>query len=70
MLTTRQVAERLGVTVARVPALIAAGRLPCQQFGRDHLIREENVKMVENRKPGCPRKFPAPAASEPEEKAA
>lgn len=70
LLTTRQVAERLGVTLARVRALIAAGRLPSQQFGRDHLIKEEDVKLVENRKPGRPRKSPAPLADEPEEKAA
>jgi excisionase family DNA binding protein len=56
MLTTPQVAERLGVTVRRVQALIKAGRLPSQQFGRDHLIKEGDLKLVENRKPGRPRK--------------
>lgn len=71
LLTTRQVAERLGVTLARVRALIAAGRLPSQQFGRDHLIKEEDVKLVENRKPGRPRKTPALAVEDgTEEKAA
>jgi excisionase family DNA binding protein len=56
LLTTPQVAERLGVTVRRVQALIKDGRLPSQQFGRDHLIREGDLKLVENRKPGRPRK--------------
>lgn len=56
MLTTPQVAERLGVTVRRVQALIKAGRLPSQQFGRDHLVKESDLKLVENRKPGRPRK--------------
>jgi excisionase family DNA binding protein len=56
LLTTPQVAERLGVTVRRVQALIKEGRLPSQQFGRDHLIRESDLKLVENRKPGRPRK--------------
>ena len=54
MLTTPQVAERLGVGVRRVQALIAAGRLPSQQFGRDHLIREKDLKLVANRTPGRP----------------
>ena len=56
LLTTPQVAERLGVTVRRVQALIKDGRLPSQQFGRDHLIRESDLKLVQNRKPGRPRK--------------
>ena len=60
MLTTPQVAERLGVTVRRVQALIAAGRLPSQQFGRDHLIIESDLRLVEDRKPGRPSKEGAP----------
>lgn len=56
MLTTPEVAERLGVTVRRVQALIKDGRLPSQQFGRDHLIKESDLKLVENRKPGRPKK--------------
>ncbi|MBD0370314.1 MAG: helix-turn-helix domain-containing protein [Pyrinomonadaceae bacterium] len=54
MLTTREVAEELKVSQARVRALIAAGRLPSQQFGRDHLIKESDLKLVENRKVGRP----------------
>lgn len=56
MLTTPQVAEKLGVTVRRVQALIKAGRLPSQQFGRDHLIKESDLGLVADRKPGRPRK--------------
>lgn len=56
LLTTPQVAERLGVTVRRVQALIKTGRLPSQQFGRDHVIKESDLKLVENRRPGRPRK--------------
>jgi excisionase family DNA binding protein len=56
MLTTKVVAERLGVTQARVRALIQSGRLPSQQFGRDHLIKESDLKLVADRKPGRPRK--------------
>ncbi|MDQ3255017.1 MAG: helix-turn-helix domain-containing protein [Acidobacteriota bacterium] len=56
MLTTPEVAERLGVTIRRVLALIQAGRLPSQQYGRDHLIKESDLKLVEDRQPGRPPK--------------
>jgi excisionase family DNA binding protein len=55
-LTTKQVAERLNVSMRRVRALIEDGRLPSQQLGRDHFIREEDLKLVADRKPGRPRK--------------
>jgi excisionase family DNA binding protein len=56
MLTTNEVAERLGVHVTRVRALITAERLPAQKLGRDYLIREADLKLVEDRKPGRPPK--------------
>ena len=56
MLTTREVAERLGVHVTRVRALITADRLPAQKLGRDYLIREADLRLVEVRKPGRPPK--------------
>jgi len=59
MLTTPEVAERLNVSIRRVQALIEAGRLPSQQYGRDHLVKEADLKLVENRKPGRPPKQPA-----------
>ncbi len=56
LLTTKDVAEKLKVSVRRVHALIQDGRLPAQKFGRDYLIDEKDLKLVENRKPGRPRK--------------
>ena len=56
LLTTPEVAERLGVSIRRVQALIYDGRLPSQQFGRDHLIRESDLALVTDRKPGRPTK--------------
>jgi excisionase family DNA binding protein len=56
LLTTKEVAERLGVSVRRVHALIQDGRLPAQKFGRDYQIDEKDLKLVQNRKPGRPRK--------------
>jgi excisionase family DNA binding protein len=55
LLTTKEVAERLKVSVRRVHALIEAERLPAQKYGRDYLIDEKDLKLVENRKPGRPR---------------
>lgn len=54
LLTTREAAERLNISLRRVRALIEAGKLPSQQFGRDHLIKEFDLKLVEDRKPGRP----------------
>lgn len=56
MLTTKEVAERLGITVRRVQALIQDGQLPADKVGRDYLIKEKDLKLVEERKPGRPRK--------------
>jgi excisionase family DNA binding protein len=53
-LTTKQVAERLGITPRRVQALVTAGRLPAQKIGRDYLIKEADLKLVEIRKVGRP----------------
>jgi excisionase family DNA binding protein len=55
-LTTKQVAERLGITPRRVQALIEAGRLPASKFGRDYQIKENDLKLVKNRKRGRPKK--------------
>jgi len=55
-LTTQQVAERLGVTVSRVRQLVLEGRLPAEKFGRDLMIKESDLKLVEDRKPGRPPK--------------
>lgn len=56
LLTTKDVAERLGVSIRRVHALIYDERLPAQKYGRDYLINEKDLKLVENRKPGRPSK--------------
>lgn len=56
LLTTKQVAEHLGISMRRVRALIESGQLPSKQYGRDHLIKEADLKLVENRKPGRPTK--------------
>lgn len=56
LLTTKEVAKLLGVSMRQVQALITNGRLPAQKFGRDYFIKEKDLKLVENRKVGRPRK--------------
>lgn len=56
LLTTKEAAEKLGVTVTRVQQLILAERLPAEKKGRDYFIKEEDLKLVEDRKPGRPPK--------------
>lgn len=53
-LTTKEVAEKLGVTLRRVQAMIESGRLPAQKFGRDYMIKETDLKLVAERKVGRP----------------
>jgi excisionase family DNA binding protein len=56
LLTTKQAATRLGVTTRRVVAMIQADQLPAEKFGRDYIIKEKDLKLVEGRKVGRPRK--------------
>ena len=56
MLTTPEAAQVLGVSAERVRQLIKAGRLPSQQFGRDHVISEADLALVSDRKPGRPKR--------------
>jgi excisionase family DNA binding protein len=54
LLTTAEVAERLGVHQTRVQVLIREGRLPAQRFGKMFLVDEKDLKLVADRKPGRP----------------
>ena len=62
LLTTQQVAERLGITDSRVRQLVLEGRLPAQRFGRSHMIRAADLKAVEGMKRGRPAKAKAGVA--------
>ena len=55
-LTTKQAAAKLGITPRRVVALVTAGRLPATKFGRDYMIKEADLKLVEVRNVGRPKK--------------
>lgn len=56
LITTAQAAERLGISVRRVQELIYSGRLPARQFGRTYVVDEGDLRLVEDRRPGRPRK--------------
>lgn len=56
MLTTLQVAERLGVTAGRVRQMIVDGQLPAIKLGRDNFIKASDLKLVKDRKVGRPPK--------------
>ncbi|HSK73944.1 MAG TPA: helix-turn-helix domain-containing protein [Pyrinomonadaceae bacterium] len=55
-LTTKEVAEKLGVSVGRVQQFIAEGRLPAIKVGQTNLVKESDLELVEDRKTGRPPK--------------
>ena len=56
ILTTKQAAKALGINDSRVRQLILSGRLSATKIGRDWIIQKKDLKKVENRKPGRPKK--------------
>lgn len=56
LITTKEAAEKLGVSMRRVTALIKEKRLPSTQIGREHLIKESDLELVRERKVGRPPK--------------
>jgi excisionase family DNA binding protein len=64
LLTTKEAAEKLGVTVPRIHTFIKEGRLPAEKMGRDFFIKEADLKLLENRKTGRPPKS-LPATQKP-----
>jgi excisionase family DNA binding protein len=51
-LTTKEAAEKLGVTMRWVQALIKDRRLPAEKVGRDYFISEADLRLVSGLKPG------------------
>jgi excisionase family DNA binding protein len=56
LITTKEAAEKLGVSVSRIQKMIWAEQIPAQKLGRDYFINEADLKLVEDRKPGRPSK--------------
>lgn len=63
MLTTKETAERLGITVGRVRQMVISGQLPSEKFGRDLMIAESDLALVSDRKAGRPKKEGAAAVA-------
>jgi excisionase family DNA binding protein len=55
-LTTKEAAEKLCVSVGRVKQFVAEKRLPAIKVGHTNLIKEEDLKLVEDRQTGRPPK--------------
>lgn len=63
LISSAEAAERLGVHITRVQVLIREGRLPAQKIGRTYVVNEDDLKLVEDRRPGRPRKAQGEKAS-------
>lgn len=55
-LTTKEAAERLGVSEGRIRQFVADGRLPAVKVGQTNLVKEADLQLVENRQTGRPPK--------------
>jgi excisionase family DNA binding protein len=55
LLTTREAAERLGVTDSRIRQMVMREQLPAVKKGRDLLIKASDLKLVEERPKGRPK---------------
>ena len=56
LLSTREAAEILEISDARVRQLIYAGKLPSQKIGQMNLIKKSDLELVKDRKTGRPPK--------------
>jgi excisionase family DNA binding protein len=56
LISSAEAAEKLGVHITRMQVLIREGRLPAQKVGRNYVIKEDDLKLVKDRKPGRPKK--------------
>lgn len=57
LLSSKEVAEKLGVSLRRVQALITSGRLPAQKIGNSYVVNEKDVELVKVRTAGRPTKL-------------
>lgn len=63
LMTTRDAAKALGVSLRQVQTLIQQGKLPAEKVGRDYFIMESDLKLVEHRPVGRPPKAKTETAS-------
>lgn len=63
--TTKEAAESLGISAARVRQMVLDGSLPAEKFGRDLVIRRPALEAARQRKTS-----PGPAAKSQDAKSA
>jgi excisionase family DNA binding protein len=56
LISTKDAAGKLGLSLRRVQALIASGRLPAQKIGNSYVVYEKDLELVKNRVAGRPAK--------------
>ena len=55
LISSKEAAERLGLSLRRVQALITSGRLPAQKIGNSYVVNEKDLELVKERIPGRPK---------------
>lgn len=55
LISSKEAAEKLGLSIRRVQALITEGRLPAQKIGNSYIVREKDLELVRERTPGRPK---------------
>lgn len=56
LISSKDAAEKLGISLRRVQALITDGRLPAQKIGNSYVVNEKDLELVKVRTPGRPKK--------------
>lgn len=56
LISSKEAAEKLGVSLRRVQALITSGKLPAQKIGNSYVVQEKDLESVKARTPGRPPK--------------
>ena len=60
LISSKEAAKRLNISVRRVQALIAAGRLPAKKIGNSFAIQESDLQVLNGRKNGRPERPDVP----------
>jgi excisionase family DNA binding protein len=56
VLTTKDAAAALGISLRQVQTLVKQGKLPARKIGRDYVINESDLRLVKHRPKGRPPK--------------
>lgn len=56
LISSKEAAEKLGISIRRVQALITDGRLPARKIGNSYVVNEKDLELVRERTPGRPSK--------------